>query len=63
VIPKAHAAKDPKVKNELTKAQKRRFYDKFGANAEKPRGWDWVQIISHVSVNTFMMFLDFNFGI
>ncbi|CAM6128879.1 unnamed protein product [Calypogeia fissa] len=46
---KIHAAKDPKAKNELTKAQKRRFYDKFGANTEKPRGWNWVQIISHLS--------------
>ncbi|BBN07097.1 hypothetical protein MPTK1_4g00980 [Marchantia polymorpha subsp. ruderalis] len=41
--------KEPKDKDKLTKAQKRRFYDKFGANAEKPRGWNWVQIISHLS--------------
>ena len=37
------------TKEKLTKAQKRRFFDKFGAAAEKPRGWDWVSIISHVS--------------
>lgn len=33
----------------LSKAQKRRYYDKFGANEEKPRGWDWVDIISHLN--------------
>ncbi|KAK9813852.1 hypothetical protein WJX73_001846 [Symbiochloris irregularis] len=33
----------------LTKAQKRRHFDKFGAAASKPRGWDWVDIISHLS--------------
>eukprot|EP01026_Neomeris_dumetosa_P055256 TRINITY_DN5011_c0_g1_i1.p1 TRINITY_DN5011_c0_g1~~TRINITY_DN5011_c0_g1_i1.p1 ORF type:complete len:194 (-),score=27.85 TRINITY_DN5011_c0_g1_i1:287-868(-) len=34
----------------MTKAQKRRYYDKFGtADKEKPRGWNWVDIISHLS--------------
>lgn len=37
------------AKEKLTKAQKRRYFDKFGATAEKPRGWDWVSIISHLS--------------
>ncbi|KAL2628707.1 hypothetical protein R1flu_013393 [Riccia fluitans] len=41
--------KEHKDKDKLTKAQKRRFYDKFGANAEKPRGWNWVPIINHLS--------------
>lgn len=36
-------------KEKLTKAQKRRHYDKFGATEEKPRGWNWVDIISHLS--------------
>ena len=46
------------MKEKLTKAQKRRFFDKFGASAEKPRGWDWVSIISHVTA-TFPLFLLF----
>ncbi|KAH7302197.1 hypothetical protein KP509_23G060400 [Ceratopteris richardii] len=37
------------VKEKMSKAQKRRYFDKFGAAAEKPRGWDWVSIISHLS--------------
>ena len=36
-------------KDKMTKAQKRRHFDKYGAGAEKPRGWDWVPILSHVS--------------
>lgn len=46
--------KDPnsgkkEAKGKMTKAQKRRYFDRFGAAAEKPRGWDWVSIISHLS--------------
>ncbi|MCO5590963.1 hypothetical protein L7F22_044939, partial [Adiantum nelumboides] len=37
------------IKGKMTKAQKRRYFDRFGAAAEKPRGWDWVSIISHLS--------------
>eukprot|EP00246_Nothoceros_aenigmaticus_P009142 TRINITY_DN24471_c0_g2_i2.p1 TRINITY_DN24471_c0_g2~~TRINITY_DN24471_c0_g2_i2.p1 ORF type:complete len:189 (+),score=50.71 TRINITY_DN24471_c0_g2_i2:154-720(+) len=37
------------AKDKLTKAQKRRYFDRYGATAEKPRGWDWVPILSHVS--------------
>lgn len=36
-------------KEKMTKAQKRRYFDRFGAAAEKPRGWDWVSIVSHLS--------------
>ncbi|CAD7700668.1 unnamed protein product [Ostreobium quekettii] len=36
-------------KEKMTKAQKRRYYDKYGAVEEKPRGWNWVDIISHLS--------------
>ncbi|XP_024374894.1 uncharacterized protein [Physcomitrium patens] len=35
-------------KDKMTKAQKRRHFDKYGAGAEKPRGWDWVPILSHL---------------
>jgi len=40
--------KDASGKDKLTKAQKRRHFDKYGAGTEKPRGWDWVPILSHV---------------
>eukprot|EP00210_Caulerpa_lentillifera_P006387 g6101.t1 len=36
-------------KDKMTKAQKRRFYSRFGAVDEKPRGWNWVDVISHLS--------------
>ncbi|GMH45954.1 hypothetical protein BSKO_13918 [Bryopsis sp. KO-2023] len=41
-------SKDPK-KEKMTKAQKRRHFDRFGAAEDKPRGWNWVEIISHLS--------------
>jgi hypothetical protein len=41
--------KDASGKDKMTKAQKRRHFDKYGAGSEKPRGWDWVPILSHVS--------------
>lgn len=40
--------KDASGKEKMTKAQKRRHFDKFGAGSEKPRGWDWVPILSHL---------------
>lgn len=40
--------KDAASKDKMTKAQKRRHFDKYGAGAEKPRGWDWVPILSHL---------------
>lgn len=36
-------------KEQMTKAQKRRLFDKFGAAQERPRGWDWVDIVKHLS--------------
>ena len=35
----------------MTKGQKRRFYDKFGNIDvdEKPRGWNWVDVMKHLS--------------
>ena len=36
-------------KEQLTKAQKRRMFDKFGHAGDRPRGWDWVDIIKHLS--------------
>ena len=36
-------------KEQLSKNQKRRMFDKFGSTADRPRGWDWVDIIKHLS--------------
>ncbi|GBP17204.1 RWD domain-containing protein 4 [Eumeta japonica] len=38
-------------KEHLTKAQKRRAWDRaeMGKAGEKPRGWDWVDIVKHLS--------------
>ena len=33
----------------LTKAQKRRQWDKMDGKGEKPRGYDWVDVIKHLS--------------
>ncbi|XP_012256907.2 RWD domain-containing protein 4 [Athalia rosae] len=39
-----------KVKKEqLTKAQKRRQWNRADGKGEKPRGWDWVDIVKHLS--------------
>ncbi|XP_059141128.1 RWD domain-containing protein 4-like [Physella acuta] len=35
-------------KEQLTKSQKRRLFDRFGTS-DRPRGWDWVDIIKHLS--------------
>ncbi|KAK3731273.1 hypothetical protein RRG08_025815 [Elysia crispata] len=43
------AAPVKEKKENLSKSQKRRIFDRFGANMEKPRGWDWVDIIKHLS--------------
>lgn len=36
-------------KEQLTKAQKRRQWDKVGDKGERPRGWNWVDIVKHLS--------------
>jgi hypothetical protein len=36
-------------KEQLTKAQKRRQWDRLDAKGNKPRGWDWVDIVKHLS--------------
>ncbi|OMJ75442.1 hypothetical protein SteCoe_25409 [Stentor coeruleus] len=36
-------------KTQLTKSQKRKMYKNLDANGEKLRGWDWIDIISHLS--------------
>lgn len=36
-------------KEQLTKAQKRRQWNRADGKGEKPRGWDWVDIVKHLS--------------
>ncbi len=33
----------------LTKSQKRRQWDRMDGKGEKPRGFDWVDVIKHLS--------------
>lgn len=41
-------SKAPK-KEKLTKAQKRRQWDQAAAGGDRPRGWNWVDIVKHLS--------------
>ncbi|XP_067667950.1 RWD domain-containing protein 4-like [Haliotis asinina] len=41
--------KKKEKKEQLTKAQKRRYFDKYGSNTDRPRGWDWVDVVKHLS--------------
>ena len=46
------AERDADADKNLTKAQKRRMWDRMeagGKAGEKPRGWDWMDIIKHLS--------------
>jgi len=36
-------------KPQLTKAQKRKLFDRLDNKGERPRGWDWVDIVKHLS--------------
>ncbi|XP_044271498.1 RWD domain-containing protein 4 [Tribolium madens] len=36
-------------KEHLTKAQKRRQWNRIDSKGEKPRGWNWVDIVKHLS--------------
>lgn len=36
-------------KEQLTKAQKRKQWNKVDGKGEKPRGWNWVDIVKHLS--------------
>lgn len=44
----ANAASGTK-KEQLTKSQKRRMWDKADSKGHRPRGWNWVDIIRHLS--------------
>ncbi|XP_060810853.1 RWD domain-containing protein 4 [Amyelois transitella] len=51
VIDDQTESKKPEKREQLTKAQKRRAWDRaeLGRGGEKPRGWDWVDIVKHLS--------------
>lgn len=36
-------------KTHLTKAQKRRQWDQAIVGGEKPRGWNWIDIVKHLN--------------
>jgi len=47
--PENDVKQEKEKKEHLSKNQKRRMYDKFGSTQDRPRGWDWVDIIKHLS--------------
>ncbi|CAK1545064.1 unnamed protein product [Leptosia nina] len=51
VIAEQMESKKPEKKEQLSKSQKRRAWDRaeMGRGGEKPRGWDWVDIVKHLS--------------
>ncbi|XP_063974079.1 RWD domain-containing protein 4 [Diachasmimorpha longicaudata] len=42
-------SKKPAKKEQLTKAQKRRQWNRADGKGDRPRGWDWVDIVKHLS--------------
>ncbi|XP_069136569.1 RWD domain-containing protein 4-like isoform X2 [Argopecten irradians] len=42
-------SKKKEKKEQLTKNQKRRLYEKLNAQGDRPRGHDWMDIIRHLS--------------
>jgi hypothetical protein len=42
-------SKKPAKKEQMTKQQKRKLYGRLNAQGERPRGWDWVDIVKHLS--------------
>lgn len=42
-------AKQKEKKEQLTKAQKRKLADRVNTQGERPRGWDWIDCIKHLS--------------
>lgn len=41
--------KKPAKKEQLTKAQKRKQWSRVDASGERPRGWNWMDIVKHLS--------------
>lgn len=42
-------SQQPQKKEQLTKSQKRRMWERTDNKGNRPRGWDWVDIIKHLS--------------
>ncbi|KAH8376125.1 RWD domain-containing protein 4 [Drosophila serrata] len=47
--PDAEAGKKEPKKEHLTKAQKRRQWERTDHKGDRARGWDWVDIVKHLS--------------
>uniref|UniRef100_A0A1B6EUB2 RWD domain-containing protein n=1 Tax=Cuerna arida TaxID=1464854 RepID=A0A1B6EUB2_9HEMI len=45
IVPKKQVVK----KEQLSKSQKRKQWDRVDGKGERPRGWDWVDIVKHLS--------------
>lgn len=45
----ASTGKKKEKKEQLTKSQKRRIISRTDAKGELPRGWNWVDVIKHIS--------------
>lgn len=42
-------SKKKEKKEQFTKNQKRKMYDRLNAAGERPRGWNWVDVVRHLS--------------
>lgn len=45
----AEAGKKEPKKEQLTKAQKRRQWERTDHKGDRARGWDWVDLVKHLS--------------
>lgn len=45
MVPSSKKEKKPK----LSKSQKRKLAEKLDSKGERPRGWDWVDVVKHLS--------------
>ena len=42
-------SKPKEKKEQLSKAQKRRQWDRADGKGQRARGWDWVDVVKHLS--------------
>lgn len=49
VIKTTSDSQEPAKKEQLTKSQKRRMWERTDNKGQKQRGWNWVDIIRHLS--------------
>lgn len=43
------SAKKTTKKETMSKAQKRKQWDRLDSKGEKPRGYDWIDVVKHLS--------------